>query len=266
MIGMAVVAVGLLSWIEIDRPAPSTVDTVVWVDRAFCAVFAVEFLYRWGAAGWDRWFPLRNWYDLIGMIPVAEPFVRAFRLLRIAVVFAAVVHAGRLLDRLAVQLLKILARIAERFIDPIIDVIKRPITVAVLDEVVDVLRAGHYSKNVATAVEENRDVFRELILEKLKEDPQAGKFRRVPFYDDIVGGVTDTVIRVFLDVLADPRTDNFVEDLMRQNVEQIRGAIRSKPLFPVREQPRAGSGSVAGSKASPPDGEGTTDGIHAPGP
>jgi voltage-gated potassium channel len=269
MIGLAILATGLLTWITFWTVSPATRDTVVWVDRGFCALFAVEFVLRWGLTGWGRWFPLRNWYDIVGMIPVAEPAVRAFRLLRIAAVLAAIAKAAHLVDRLLVWLVGTLARLVERFIDPIIDVVKRPLTVAVLDEVVDVLKTGHYSQNVARAVQENREDFRELILDKLKDDPQTSKLRYVPFHDEIVRSATDTVIRVFLEVLADPRTDEFIEDILRENVDQIRLAVRRKPRwsgFSPGERAGTAPPTVAGSTTGSPDVEVNHDGVHAPRP
>ena len=39
----------------------------------------------------------------------------------------------------------------------LVDLIKRPITIAVLDEVADVLQIGHYTKNISAALVENHD-------------------------------------------------------------------------------------------------------------
>jgi hypothetical protein len=103
--------------------------------------------------------------------------------------------------------------------------IKKPITLAVLDEVVKVLEVGHYSKNVARSLRENGDELRGLVLDKLKEDQTAGRFKRVPFHDTVVQSVIDTSLRVTLEVLADPRIDEFVAHAVSENVDQIRLAV-----------------------------------------
>ena len=77
-------------------------------------------------------------------------FVAALVLLAIA---AACV--GRMLRHRGMQepfVVRTINRTTERFVT----FIKRPITVAVLDEVAQVLQAGHYTQNLASALEENR--------------------------------------------------------------------------------------------------------------
>ena len=67
-----------------------------------------------------------------------------------------------------------------------------------------------------------------MILEKIKEDSSAGRLSALPFHDDIVRAVADTTLRVLNDVLMDPRTDELVATMLRENVEQIRMAVHGK--------------------------------------
>jgi hypothetical protein len=110
----------------------------------------------------------------------------------------------------------------------VIDLIKQPITVAVLDEVGEVLRTGRYTRNVASAIRENRVQIKEMIAEKIKQDPTAGRISMVPFHDRLISEASETALRVILEVLADPRMDELVSDVLRDNVDQIRRAVRQK--------------------------------------
>src|SRR2546427_586913 len=83
-------------------------------------------------------------------------------------------------------------------------------------------RAGHYARNLARAVDENKHELRQLVVDKIKADPQAGRLRVLPFHDEIVGGIADTVLRVVMEMLNDPRTDEMIADALRENVDQIR--------------------------------------------
>ena len=67
-----------------------------------------------------------------------------------------------------------------------------------------------------------------MILEKLREDPQTGRLRRVPFYDEIVRSVVRAAYRVVMETLNDPRTDELVSDLLRENLTQIRDSVESR--------------------------------------
>jgi hypothetical protein len=115
--------------------------------------------------------------------------------------------------------------------DRVVDTVKRPITIAVLDEVADVLQTGHYTRNIAAALEENRDEIKQMVAEKIHDDPTAGRIHMVPFHDRLVDELSETILRVLLEILADPRTDELVSDLLRDNITQIRQAVRAKTDF-----------------------------------
>jgi len=133
-----------------------------------------------------------------------------------------------------------------------VDLIKRPITVAVLDEVNEVLRTGHYTKNISSALQENHDALLALVAEKVREDPSTRVVSHLPGYDLIVSQVSETTLRVVVEMLGDPRMDALVSDLIRHNLDQIKEAVRDRgdsqgPAAPAKERspmvgPRNGSG------------------------
>ncbi len=112
--------------------------------------------------------------------------------------------------------------------DRVIESVKRPITIAVLDEVADVLQTGNYTRNLAAALEENRTEIQQMVTEKIKQDPTAGAINYLPFHDRLISEVIETTLRVVFEVLADPRTDELVSDLLRDNITQIRRAVREQ--------------------------------------
>lgn len=221
MLTLAVVSLGLLIYVTFFQHPEWMGYWAFVIDTAICGIFLIEFLFRWRRCGWERKFPLRNWYEILGMIPMAHPALRGFRLIRVVVL---VVRLARTADRTFGE--RFTQRFVERLSRPIVTAIKKPVTVAVLDEVVRVLQAGHYPRNIARSLNEDQATLRAIVVEKLKEDPQAGRLSALPFHDEIVRSVVDTVMRVTLDVLHDPRTDQFVNDVVRENSQQIREAVR----------------------------------------
>ena len=119
-------------------------------------------------------------------------------------------------------------RLVNRLSDRVLEAVKRPITIAVLDEVTDVLQTGNYTRNLAAALEENRLEIQQMVSEKIKQDPTAGAINYLPFHDRLIREVIETTLRVVFEVLADPRTDELVSDLLRDNVTQIRKAVREQ--------------------------------------
>jgi hypothetical protein len=121
-----------------------------------------------------------------------------------------------------------LVKFINRISDRVVDAIKRPVTIAVLDEVASVLRTGHYTRNIAAALQENHVEIKQMVAEKIKQDPTAGRINVVPFHDRLIDIASETTLRVILEVLADPRTDELVSDMLRDNLNQIRQAVRAR--------------------------------------
>ncbi len=119
-------------------------------------------------------------------------------------------------------------RLASRLIYRLLGLIKRPLTIVVLDEVAAVIQTGHYTKNISDALLENHDELKALVAEKVRQDPNARLVSRLPGYERVVSEASETVLRVLIEMLSDPRMDELVADLLRNNLEQIRSAVREK--------------------------------------
>jgi hypothetical protein len=146
--------------------------------------------------------------------------VAALVLLSVAAAFV-----GRALIRRGMRepfVVRFINRMSER----VVTIIKRPITIAVLDEVADVLRAGHYTQNVASALHENHQEIKAMLSEKVRADPAAARsIGLLPFHDRLIDEITEATLRVVFEVLSDPRTDELVSDILRDNINQIREAV-----------------------------------------
>jgi hypothetical protein len=112
--------------------------------------------------------------------------------------------------------------------DRVVDAVKKPVTIAVLDEVASVLQTGHYTRNIASALQENREELKQMVAEKIRDDPTTGRIYLVPFHERLIEQVSETTFRVILEILADPRTDELVSDMLRDNLTQIRQAVRAQ--------------------------------------
>ena len=115
-----------------------------------------------------------------------------------------------------------------RLRDRVIKLIKRPITVMVLDEVADVIQTGHYTRNISDALIENHDELKMLVAEKVRRDPNVRLIGRLPGYNTVVSEVSETTMRVLIEMLEDPRMDELISDLLRNNLEQIKRAVRER--------------------------------------
>jgi hypothetical protein len=143
----------------------------------------------------------------------------------LVLIAVAAAFVGRALVRRGLRepfIVRYINRTSER----IVAVVKRPITVAVLDEVADVLRSGNYTRNVASALRENHEQIKAMISEKVRADPAAARsINLLPFHERLIQEVIEAAMRVVFEVLADPRTDELVSDMLRDNLDQIRSAV-----------------------------------------
>lgn len=232
MLALALISVIVLTWATFGDVSAETMRWVVIGDYIVCSIFLVEFLYRWREAGWPASFPLRRWYEVLGMIPVSDPALRGLRLLRVIRVVILLSRLGRAADRALGE--EVVYRAVRRVLGMIIGMIKRPLTVAIIGEVADVLQKGHYTQNISRALESNRQTLTNTILEKVAADSRTGYLARLPFYRDVARVSADTSLSVVLDVLNDPRTDALVADILRENLDQIREAIHERDVAEER--------------------------------
>lgn len=231
MLLLAVVSVALLVWITFWDVAPEVHDRVVRADYVICGVFALEFVWRWRRSGMGWRFLRSYWYEILGMIPLSNPAFRSFRLLRIVVIFA---RLGRAADRAFGD--RMTAYVVGKFTTTIVDIIRRPVTVAVLDEVIAVVQTGNYAEHVAAAIEENRAELDGLILELIREDQTTRHLRLVPFHDEIVRTVSDTVLRIVHTGLHDARVHELISDAIRESAVHLRANVRERMHEEVRSQ------------------------------
>jgi hypothetical protein len=217
---LAVVSAGLLAYPLLSTVPPTAGLLIFSVDCVVCLIFAVEFLVRWRRHGWSWTFLKRRWYEPFALLPAAHPVVVAHHFVAAVLLLA---RLGRIADRAVGE--QFFYRLVERFSEPIVHAIKKPITVAVLDEVVRVLETGNYPENLAKSLTENSDELRAIIREKISDDEQLAALRRVPFSGEIVQAVIDTAFRIVLQVLQDPRIDDFFSAVVRDNRIQIRQAV-----------------------------------------
>ncbi|WP_290061013.1 ion transporter [Amycolatopsis solani] len=221
MLILAAGSVGLLGFMVLSPPARDVGLVIFSVDCAICGVFLLEFLWRWRKRRWAKKFLVRNWYELFAMIPVAHPAMAAHKFVSVVLLL---IRIGRAADRAVGE--QFTYRLVDKLSEPIVKAIKKPVTIAVLDEVVKVLETGNYPENLAKSLGANKEELRAIITEKIAADPQLGKLKRLPFHDEIVRTCVDTSFRVLLEVLLDPRIDDFFSAVVRDNREQIRLAVQ----------------------------------------
>ena len=201
-------------------------DRVRYADWILSGFLALTICWRWLRFRSGRRYLRSRLWEVPALIPLAVPGLTEAHWLLWLVLLCRFV---RVIDRTDNYLGdQITALLVTHFSDPIVEAIKRPITVAVLDEVIDVIETGTYAANVRSALEENRAELEAMVLDLVRNDPTTGKLRYVPFHDEIVQMSANTVLRILDGALDDPRTTELIRDVIRHSADQLRQAVRTK--------------------------------------
>lgn len=224
MLALALVSVGMLSYETWGNPNEEQRAQILLGDLIIVGIFALEFSVRWAKAENRRTFPLRNWYEVLGMIPVASPAIRGFRLFRIIRIVVLLSRFGYAADRAFGD--EFTYRFVRRFKAAIVESLGDAVTLRVMDMTLDVLQKGEYAGNMADHLERNGDAMLEIVIDKVREDPKIGRVRHLPFFDDLVATSSRVTTRLVIDLLRDDRMDQMIKDIIKENVEQIRNAVK----------------------------------------
>ncbi len=223
---LAIASVALVAYSVLVDLSEQQRLAVFYVDCGICALFLAEFVVSWRDAGWGGRYLLRNWYDVVSMVPVAHPFFIEGGWTAALWALVVLARIGRGADRLVGE--RVTAAVTSRATSALVETVRHPLTVAVLDDVADVLQTGRYTQNLAAALEENRAELKAMIREKLEADRVTGTVSLVPFHASLIDTISETTLRVIFAVLADPRTDELVSDVLRENLGQMREQVKAK--------------------------------------
>lgn len=226
MLLLAVLSVAMLCYETWGNPSAEQTRQILLADYVIIGIFAFEYSIRLAKAEKKGRHMLRTWYEILGMIPVAHPAIRGFRLFRIIRIAVILSRFGRAADRAFGD--EFTYRLIRRFKNTIADAISGTVTLRVLDETTDVMLKGKYMANMADAIEEHGDAMLDIAVEKVAEDPQIGRVRNVPFFDDIVRASSRVTQRIVIDLLRDPRMEELTQEIIAQNVQQIKASIKEK--------------------------------------
>ena len=201
-------------------------DGVRYADWGLSAFLALSICWRWLRFRIGRRYLKSRLWEIPALIPLAVPHFSEAHWVMWLVLLCRFVRVVDRTDNYFGD--AILSALVTHFADPIVDAIKRPITVAVLDEVIDVIQTGTYASNVKAALDENHAELESMVLDLVRNDPTAGKLRYVPFHDEIVQMTANTVLRIVDGALDDPRTTELISDVIRNSATQLRHAVRAK--------------------------------------
>lgn len=193
-------------------------------DLVVCVLLGLAICWRWLRFRSGRRLLRKQWWEVVALFPFIVPTVGEWKAVLLVVLVARLLRTVDRTDNVLGD--RITGDIVSHFSGPIVNAIKRPITIAVLDEVVAVIRTGRYAENVRAALDENRAEIEAMVVDLVRQDRATGKLKYVPFHDDMVTMISDTVLRLVNGALDDPRTTELISDVIANSADQLRVAVR----------------------------------------
>ena len=214
------------AWLIVHVPHHAVLRHAVYdVDLAISVLLLLAICWRWLRFRVGRRYLKSRMWEMPALFPFIVPVVGHWQIVLWLVLIMRLIRVVDRTDSYFGD--KIMEALILHFSAPIVDAIKKPITIAVMDEVIDVLRVGTYALNVRDALDENHVEIEQMVLDLVHNDPATKKFKYVPFHDDILKMISDTALRIVNGALADPRTTEVIEDAIRNSAEQIRFALHN---------------------------------------
>ncbi|TNF84275.1 MAG: hypothetical protein EP299_00625 [Acidobacteria bacterium] len=220
------------------------VDNFWIIDLPFLLIFAFEFGIRWylsiRRSDLSKWFlfPILNWYDLLGIIPVKQ--MRLFRLFRIASIYVRLKRS----DHSAVGDDPV-SRTVKYFANIISEEISDMVALRILTETQGELRDGTHKRIIRAVAEPHRDALaaeltqqlqglftnqeirdqaREFLDANLEQAvDSAAALRRIPLPDALLRALVTTIGQALFDSFADTLAATLSSNEGQETLERIVG-------------------------------------------
>lgn len=223
---LALASVGLVLVAAFGHPDATLAARSRWAEYGLIVLFALEFLFALARHDHRIAYALRNWYEVLALVPVVSGPVLTWSWYPVVAVAVCLARFGRVIDRLFGD--EAFYRFVDRLRDVAVESVADAVTIRVLDQTLAVLQKGEYTRNLADALEEHGDEMMALVSEKVKADPEVGAVRHLPFFDSLVATSAKVSQRILIDLLRDPRMDQMVKDIIADNVRQIRAEVAKR--------------------------------------
>jgi hypothetical protein len=224
LMALALVSLGLLLYEEITRPPAPVRERIVLIDLVIVGIFALEFTVRVLQSERKLAYIGRHWYDLIGMIPVAHPVFRSFRLARFIRLFVIASRFLRATDRtlgeafVHGQIAKYRKALAEELTDPIL--------IALLGTAQRAVTEARIGTALAKGLSARRDELAEQALKPLRDEmPLLLKMPGIGHaIERLPGRMLDSVVAT----LGSKETDEAISTALRTALESLEQDLSKK--------------------------------------
>jgi ribosome-associated translation inhibitor RaiA len=201
--------------------------TIVAVDLAILAIFALEFLGEIRQAT-KKWAYTRNhWYELVGIVPVAHWGFRAFRLVRLLRIY--VVETYPLEDVPERDWSYALVRgLINHYKGVLLEEITDPIILTSISTLRDPMVRARWTETIGGSLEDHREEIHTSVSQALEENPRVGPLVRTRPGKRLVREVTDATLDSMIHTLQSEELNEVVAESIDEVLDELSDRVREK--------------------------------------
>ncbi|MCB1168779.1 MAG: hypothetical protein KDK25_00510 [Leptospiraceae bacterium] len=198
---------------------------LIGFDFFVLTLWGIDFLRRlWKEE--DRWrFLTRNWYEVIGLIPIV--MLRPFLLLRGVKLGIAFYKLGKASEDVSQSLTR---EITFRFRDIIVDTIADAVFLQSLGRVEEVMSRLDYAELARKAFKNHQEELDALVKESLHTKSMMGELSRIPFMDGVVNRIGGDVSKIISEVLEAEVAGSIMKEITRGILAEMHDRVRQLDL------------------------------------
>lgn len=229
MVGLAVADVFLLVARDAyGALAPETVRQAVYVvDLAVVLVFGAEFVVRAMRASNFILYARSHWYDVVGLVPIAHPALRAFRLVRLLRMYTVATFPLEA-DRTHLWEWALLRGLIRKYRAILVEEITDPIVLASLDVVEGPLVRARFAASVGASLTERRSHVHTIVEDAVRNTRGASHVLRLEWGRKLVENITDAILDASIHALRSDELNEVISDTVEGILAEIREKVNEK--------------------------------------
>lgn len=210
-----------------ERLPALVAQSIVWVDLAVLALFALEFLTRMFRASSKLSYTKNHWYDVVGLVPIAHVGLRAFRLVRFLRMYT-VVHFPPEADLKRSWLTALVRGVIHHYRALLVEEISDPIVLASLNIIEGPLTKAQFAATIGSTLDQRREHIQTVVADAVRHTRGMGSIMRTSAGQRMVRNITDSVLETAVHTLESEELNQVIGESIRGVLNEVRAKVRVK--------------------------------------
>jgi hypothetical protein len=228
-----ILSVERTNWFVKGERITTLILCFIWIDLIICEIFFIEFFTRTVGSKEPKKYARRHWFDILGMIPVSHPALRAFRLLRILRLFIVFTRLKVSIDKAYGE--GVTRRFIRRYKELLADEVTNRVMIKMIELVEAELAKTKYQRmltGVTSAIESRRAEIKRLAVDAvdktLDKQPLTRLIKLIPFASSQIKRSVDDSVDAVMDMLRSEEINKMILEVLKSVLTEMKKSITTK--------------------------------------